>query len=126
MSSCPGSRLILALPALVLSAFTVSGASPPDTHPAAACAVSADTVRIGQSMAPVAVRYSEEIGDSLTASVAPASKVLVTGVRKGGTPLTGEISLNTEQATAGDWDLTLAGSKSTCSGTLTVQPGKKA
>lgn len=125
MIAQPSVRLMLALPALVLSAYVVTGASPPATRAPSACTVAADTVRVGQSVAPVNVRYTDDIGDSLTASVAPASKVMVTGVRRGGTPLTGELSLNTEQATTGDWELTLAGSKGTCSGTLTVQAGKK-
>lgn len=120
------SRAILALPALFLGAYSLAGASPPTARgPTAACTLSADTVRVGQTQTPVSVRYTEEVGDSLSASVAPASKVMVTAVKKGGTPLTGEITLNTEQANAGDWELTLAGPKGTCSGTLAVQVAKK-
>lgn len=131
----PGSRATLALPALFLGAYALTGASPPMTRGPAdavpnargptACTLAADTVRIGQSQANVQVRYTEEVGDSLSASVASGSKVTVTAVKKGGTPLTGEVTLNTEQANAGDWELTLAGPKGTCAGTLAVQVGKK-
>lgn len=123
----PSSRVMVALPALFLGAYALTGASPPmnrgPTGPA--CTLSADTVRIGQTQANVMVRYTEEVGDSLSASVAPGSKVMVTAVKKGGTPLTGEVTLNTEQANAGDWELTLAGPKGTCAGSLAVQVGKK-
>lgn len=125
MSVRTSSRMILALPALILGAYTLTAASPPATPPPTACTLSADTVKVGQSAAPVTVRYTEEIGDSISASIASASKVMVTAARKGGTPLTGEVTVNTEQANAGDWELTLVGPKGTCSGTLAVQVGKK-
>lgn len=123
MSVRTSSRMILVLPALIVGAYSLTAATP--AIPPPSCTLAADTVKIGQTAVPVMVRYTEEIGDSISASVAPASKVMVTAARKGGTPLTGELTLNTEQANAGDWEITIAGAKGSCSGTLAVQVGKK-
>jgi hypothetical protein len=113
------SRLLVALPLVALAAYGEMGAAPAATT-TSICTATADTVKAGQTNTTVNVRYTEEVGDTLTATVAAGSKLAVNGVRKGATPMTAELLVNSEQAAVGDWNVTLSGKGGSCTGTLTV------
>ncbi|MGV3707546.1 MAG: hypothetical protein ACO1Q7_01810 [Gemmatimonas sp.] len=108
----------LVIPAIALGAYSMMAASPPPVAPA--CTVTVDSIKTGEASTTVKAKLSEEVGDSLSASVAPASKITINSVRKSGEPMTGELVLNSEQAVAGSWDLTVTGPKGTCAGTIGV------
>src|SRR5688500_3476380 len=113
-------RLLVALPLAVFGALGAIAASPPATGTARsipACTATSNTIRSGQPNQTVNVRYSEEIGDSLSVTVAADSKLVVSSVRKGAAPMTAELLVNSEQGVPGDWNLTLTGKSGTCSGT---------
>jgi hypothetical protein len=117
------SRLLLALPVVMIGAFSVTAASKPASL-APACTLTADSIKAGQTSGTVQARLTESIGDSLSASIAPAAKISVVDVKAGTTPMTAQITVNAQQGVAGEWELTLAGKNGTCSGTVAVITGK--
>lgn len=116
------SRLILALPAIGLGAYGLIAAAP-GANPQ--CQLTADPIRGGEASGVVKFTYTEDIGDSLQASVTPASKVMINSTRKGATPLTGEFTANSEQAVNGEWEVTVNGMRGTCVGKIQVVVAKK-
>ncbi|MBC8089490.1 MAG: hypothetical protein H7Z40_19670 [Phycisphaerae bacterium] len=121
MSLRKSSRLFIALPFIALGTYGAAHAAPPaDITTRPACTVSADTVVTGQPNLMVNVRLTEEIGDTITVTIAPDAKLVVASVQKGKSPMTADVLLNSEQATVGDWNVTLNGKSGTCTGTLSV------
>jgi hypothetical protein len=113
------SRFLIALPLVALGAYGVAGAAPAATL-APACTVTADTVKTGQPNLLVNARLSEQVGDTLTATVAPDSKITVTSVQKGNTPMTAQLMINSEHAVVGEWNLTVDGKNGSCAGKVIV------
>lgn len=121
MSLKKSARLLVALPLTVLGAYGFADAAPTATP--TACSLTSDTVKVGQNAAVANIRYTEEIGDSVSAETGQASKLVVTAVKKGADPMTLALTLNSELAAPGDWGLTLTGPKGSCSGAITVSQG---
>ena len=87
------------------------------------CSVSTtDTVPIGLKSTILKARYTEMIGDSITATFPPASMITVAAVAHStmDSPPSAEITLNTERAVPGKWHLSLKGDRGTCVGEVPV------
>lgn len=122
MESRMNTKLAAAIPALALGLYAATAAAPAAVAagPATACTLTADTIKTGQASVPVNVRYSEEIGDSLMATIADGSRIMVISVRRNPAPRTAQVLLNTEVGKVGEWDLAVSGTKGHCNGLLTV------
>jgi hypothetical protein len=87
--------------------------------PDACTATVANAVPVQAGPVVVNASLSEAIGDSVTASFPAESKVSVVKVDGAGGNAV-ELTLNTSGAVAGDWQLSLTGSKGTCTGQVKV------
>jgi len=121
----------LAVGLAVVAAYTwtareLHAALPSEPAPVA-CTVTFDGASIAVSSEPFAVhaRYSEAIGDSLSAEFQPESKIAVLGVasEENARPQSVRMMLNTSEAVAGEWTVTLKGTGGSCTGEVSVAAG---
>jgi hypothetical protein len=98
--------------------------TPPETLD---CTVTVDSTPLPVHSEPFVVQanYTEVIGDSVSASFQEESKITVLGARRmqGDAGKSLHLMLNTAQAAAGEWTLTLKGEKGECSGKIKVAAG---
>jgi hypothetical protein len=92
--------------------------APSVTLPEACTATVTNAVPVQSTPVVINASLSEAIGDTVTASFPAESKVSV--VRVEGTGNAVELTLNTSGAVAGDWQLSLRGSKGSCTGQVKV------
>jgi hypothetical protein len=107
-------------------AATRAGAPAPQGDPAPCTVSMADSIPIGWKSTTVLASYTEHLGDSLSASFPDEARVTVLRVtrRLASDPMSAELTLNTENAVAGIWKLTLSGDNGICTGEVGV--GRKA
>lgn len=81
-----------------------------------------DRVPVQAEPIAVSVRHSASFGDTVLASLPAASKIRVVSVAHAGKeePQTLRVTLNTSQAVAGSYELTVADGQAECRGTIRV------
>lgn len=87
--------------------------------------VAAEQVPIQAEPVTVAVRHSAALGEEVSAVVADDSGAGVIGIGRSDDdePMTLQLTLDTSEATAGEWAITLSDGEQQCTGTMTlVQP----
>lgn len=83
-------------------------------------AVGVERVAVQGEPVAVAVRHSVALGDSIAVSLPEESKVQVAGVARGEEPQTLNLTLNTSEAVAGSYELTVGDGQTECRGTIRV------
>lgn len=98
----------------------------PAPEPAAeACVVAIEAASIPVNAEPVTIKaaYSQELGETVTAKVPEESGIKVVSAEADAElPMTLNLTLDTSAATAGEWELALAGDAGSCAGTIAVTP----
>jgi hypothetical protein len=85
-----------------------------------------DPVTIRSEPLAVQARTTEAIGDTVSASIEPESRITVVGVARDGMDNQSvRLTLNTAQAVAGEFALTLKGERGECTGTIKVAAAEK-
>jgi hypothetical protein len=113
----------LALGGVALWMATTVEARPVVTEPGSECVVTTDVEAIPVQAEPVAVqlRHSEPVGDSVTVTFAEESRVVVLAIAQAeDAENTLQASLNTSEAAAGEWSVSLRSSAGECKGTVVV------
>jgi hypothetical protein len=111
---------------LVLGVALAVTAATPDRQPAESGAdcelkAQAESVPVRPDSVVLRMVYSEPIGDELVAQLEEESGVKVVKVERESTePLTVKLVLDTSQAKAGEWSVSLKGSGGECKGTVKV------
>jgi hypothetical protein len=123
----PFSRSMVALGILAGSAWAGSRIdAAPASMPHTACAVSVDEpIPNHRDATEVIAKYTEPIGDSLSARFPEDAHVSVTRVKPGEEQLTAVLTLNTLQAVEGEWALTLTGQSGECQGKVNIGAGAR-
>jgi hypothetical protein len=108
----------------------------PATAPAAAagaaaaknaCTIKFDATPVQVAPSPVTLQASVmgALGDSVSATVAPESKISVVGVKAAGAPNALELTLNTSQAVPGEYTISFKGTSGQCATKLKVGAAEK-
>jgi hypothetical protein len=86
--------------------------------------IAAEALPISAEPFDVEARTSEAVGGELSASFAEESRVEVVGVAGGSEddPQAVRITVNTQDAVAGEWSVVVRGEAGECTGTATVAP----
>jgi hypothetical protein len=109
----------LAIPFVAFASLATNAAH----NQSRACVISApDTVRVGLKSTVLKAKYTEMIGDSVTASFPMLAKIAVFAVMNStmDSPPSVELTLNTERALPGTWRLSLTGDRGVCVGEVAV------
>lgn len=118
---------VLAATALVWLAAGLE-ANPAEAVQEPECRIYVEAPAVPVDLDPVTVEgeYTEDIGDPLAAVVAEESGVAVVSVAPGeeGEAMAVRITLDTSEAQAGTWALTLRGEAGECQGDLTIAGGE--
>jgi hypothetical protein len=112
-------------------AFAAFAATPdrPVVVPALDCelTVQAESVPVRPDSVVLRMIYSEPIGDELVAQLEEESGVKVVKVERESTePLAVKVTLDTSQAKAGEWNISLKGEGGECKGTVKVDAAEEA
>ncbi len=114
----------LIVPAIALATLAAHRAEPRvNTLAPIACSVSTtDTVPVGLKATVLKARYTETVGDSVSASFPLESKIAISAVAPStmDSPPSIELTLNTERAVPGKWKLSLKGDRGVCAGEVPV------
>jgi hypothetical protein len=86
-----------------------------------------DPIPISADPSKALARFSESIGDTLSATWPEESRVEVVSVKRepGNEPLTATMTVRTLHAVAGQWDVVVKGERGQCSGKVWVGKAKK-
>jgi len=117
---------------LVLGVVVAATAATPDRPPvvpALDCdlTVEAESVPVRPDSVVLRMVYSEPIGEELVAQLQEESGVKVVKVERESTePLAVKVTLDTSQAKAGEWDISLKGEGGECKGKVKVAASEDA
>jgi hypothetical protein len=116
-------RLAVGVPILA-AFFWITGSPAPKSAPPAianACATWAeDSVATKKDRVEFMVKYSEPLGEKITASFPKAAQIDVISAARAAEPQSAKLVLNTVRAVAGKWVLTLTGDTQDCVGDIYV------
>lgn len=110
---------VVATVALVAAAVP---ATEPVVEPQCVATLNVERLPIQEEPVMVQAQYTEAIGEEVSAAFAPESQVAVLRVEReeDDEPLTHRLTLNTAEAVAGEWEITLRGEAGECAGSVVV------